>query len=99
MYTLADAKSWGEIADFGNDYKNWLKKFLPIGDTMTIDDAYHHVFNLIDSKELSNATITYITPIFKNLKSKDENKVYIRKMIIASISKFHSSTLQLKVEN
>lgn len=64
LYTLADAKSWGEIADFSNDYKNWLKKFLPIGDTMAIDDVYHHVFSLIDSKELSNATITYITPIF-----------------------------------
>jgi len=31
---------------------------------MAIDDVYHHVFSLIDSKELSNATITYITPIF-----------------------------------
>ena len=68
LSVLADAKTWGEMADFGNDYKIWLKKFLPIGNTMPIDDTYRRVFSLLDSKELSNATITYITSIFKKIK-------------------------------
>lgn len=65
---LGDCKTWSEIADFGNDYKKWLKKFLPITDTMPIDDTYRRVFSLIDSQELSNATITYITYLFKRIK-------------------------------
>lgn len=68
LAVLADAKSWGEIADFGNDYKKWLSKFVPIGETMPIDDTYRRVFSLIDSYELTQATIKYITSIFRKIK-------------------------------
>lgn len=72
LAVLADAKTWAEIADFGLDEKEWLAKFLPIGESMPIDDTYRRVFGLVDSKELCKATITYITSIFKKIKKSIE---------------------------
>jgi predicted transposase YbfD/YdcC len=68
LAVLGDCKSWAEIADFGNDYKKWLSKFLPLGDTMPIDDTYRRIFSLLDSNELSRATIKYITLVFEKIK-------------------------------
>lgn len=69
LAVLGDCKSWGEIADFGNDYKRWLAKFLPLGETMPIDDTYRRVFSLISPNELSKATIKYITELFVKIKA------------------------------
>lgn len=74
LAVLGDCKSWGEIADFGVDYKKWLAKFLPIGQTMPIDDTYRRVFSLISPEELSHATIKYITEIFKKIKATLEKR-------------------------
>lgn len=69
LAVLGDCKTWGEIADFGNDYKKWLSKFLPLGESMPIDDTYRRVFSLISPSELSKATIKYIVEIFKKIKA------------------------------
>ncbi len=85
LAVLGDCKTWGEIADFGNDYKKWLSKFLPLGESMPIDDTYRRVFSLISPSELSKATIKYIVEIFKKIK--------------ATLNKHNKDELQYKLIN
>lgn len=75
LAVLGDFKTWGEIADFGNIHKKWLSRFLPIKDRMPIDDTYQNVFSKLDSKQLSRATIKFITELFeKIIKTMDKHK-------------------------
>jgi len=68
LAVLCDCKDWGEIADFGRDYRKWLRKYIPIGDRLPIDDTYRRVIGLLDTNELSKATVSYIVGIFSRIK-------------------------------
>lgn len=48
LAVLANASTWTEIAQFGEEKKRWLRKFLPLKHGIPSHDTFRRVFSLID---------------------------------------------------
>lgn len=70
MGILCNSTNWVEIHDFVSDNVKWLSKFVPFPeDRIPSDDTFRRVFSLIDSEELSTATVKYLLSIFAKIKN------------------------------
>ncbi len=57
---LANASTWTEIAQFGEEKKRWLRKFLPLKHGIPSHDPFRRVFSLIDGDTLQKATVSFL---------------------------------------
>lgn len=60
LAVLANASTWTEIAQFGEEKKRWLRKFLPLRHGIPSHDTFRRVFSLIDGDTLQKATVSFL---------------------------------------
>ncbi len=60
LAVLANASTWLEIAQFGEEKQRWLKKFLPLRNGIPSHDTFWRVFSLIDADTLQKATVDFL---------------------------------------
>lgn len=59
--TLSGADNWVEIAEFGEDHKDWLKGILSLPNGIPSHDTLGRVFRMLDAMELSTRLAAWIT--------------------------------------
>lgn len=60
LAVLANSATWREIEAFGKCKIEWLRKFLPFKNGTPSHDTFRRVFSLIDSKQVEEATVTFL---------------------------------------
>lgn len=60
LAVLANASTWTEIAQFGEEKQRWLRKFLRMKNGTPSHDTFRRVFSLIDSDTLQKATVQFL---------------------------------------
>lgn len=60
LAVLANASTWLEIAQFGEEKQRWLKKFLRLKHGIPSHDTFRRVFSLIDADTLQKATVDFL---------------------------------------
>ena len=63
LAVLADCNEWEEIADFAEDEKNFLKKFLKLTGGIPTAKTYERVISIVDSKELNKMFVEFVKDI------------------------------------
>ena len=60
LAVLANASTWTEIAQFGEEKERWLRKFLRLKHGIPSHDTFRRVFSLIDGDTLQRATVSFL---------------------------------------
>ena len=63
LAVLADCNEWEEIADFAEDEKNFLKRFLKLTGGIPTAKTYERVISIIDSKELNKIFVEFVKDV------------------------------------
>ena len=73
LAVLFGAESWDDVHDFVEHYRPWLKEFLLMTGGIPCVKTYERVFSIIDSKELENIFVEFLS-LF-NLSNKSEKDI------------------------
>lgn len=57
LAVLANASTWNDIEDFGQENKKWLKKFIKLKNGVPSHDTFRRVFSLIDPEQFERVTV------------------------------------------
>ena len=49
---IADCDGWEDVADFGRDRLDWLRRFLPFENGVPSPDTFARVFSVVDVEQL-----------------------------------------------
>jgi hypothetical protein len=49
---IADCDGWEDVADFGRDRLDWLRRFLPFENGVPSHDTFARVFSVVDAEQL-----------------------------------------------
>lgn len=61
--TIANAGCWEEVADFAQGKKEWLSKYIDLGNGVPSHDTFERVFRWIDGKEFERSFILWMREI------------------------------------
>jgi len=62
---LSGAESWNDIADYGEDKREWLKTFLTLPSGIPSHDTFNRVFAALDPEEMEQGFVTWVSSIAK----------------------------------
>ncbi|MGA2046150.1 MAG: ISAs1 family transposase [Terracidiphilus sp.] len=62
---LSGAESWNDIADFGEDKREWLQAFLTLPSGIPSHDTFNRVFAALDPEEMERGFVAWVSSIAK----------------------------------
>jgi predicted transposase YbfD/YdcC len=62
---LSGAESWNDIADYGEDKREWLKTFLTLPSGIPSHDTFNRVFAALDPEEMERGFMAWVSSIAK----------------------------------
>ena len=62
---LSGAESWNDIADYGEDKREWLKTFLSLPSGIPSHDTFNRVFAALDPEEMERGFVAWVSSIAK----------------------------------
>ena len=62
---LSGAESWNDIADYGEDKHEWLKRFLTLPSGIPSHDTFNRVFAALDPEEMERGFVAWVSSIAK----------------------------------
>src|ERR1035438_7165091 len=62
---LSGAESWNDIADYGEDKREWLKTFLTLPSGIPSHDTFNRVFAALDPEEMERGFVAWVSSIAK----------------------------------
>jgi|ERR1035437_58399 hypothetical protein len=62
---LSGAESWNDIADYGEDKREWLKTFLALPSGIPSHDTFNRVFAALDPEEMERGFVAWVSSIAK----------------------------------
>src|ERR1017187_10943979 len=62
---LSGAESWNDIADYGEDKREWLKTFLTLPTGIPSHDTFNRVFAALDPEEMERGFVAWVSSIAK----------------------------------
>ena len=60
---LSGAESWNDIADYGEDKREWLKTFLTLPSGIPSHDTFNRVFAALDPAEMEKGFVAWVSSI------------------------------------
>ena len=60
---LSGAESWNDIADYGEDKREWLQTFLRLPSGIPSHDTFHRVFAALDPEEMERGFVAWVSSI------------------------------------
>ena len=61
---ICGANNWVEVAEFGKERENWLRKFLELPNGIPSHDTFGRVFSVLSSTEFHNCFVSWIEAVF-----------------------------------
>lgn len=61
---IADCDEWEDVADFGRDRLEWLRRFLPFANGVPSHDTFGRVFSVLDPGQLEDTVTEWIRETF-----------------------------------
>jgi hypothetical protein len=62
---LSGAESWNDIAEYGEDKREWLKTFLKLPSGIPSHDTFNRVFAALDPEEMEKGFVAWVSSIAK----------------------------------
>src|ERR1035437_8837614 len=62
---LSGAESWNDIADYGEDKREWLQTFLTLPSGIPSHDTFNRVFAALDPEEMERGFVAWVSSIAK----------------------------------
>jgi hypothetical protein len=62
---LSGAESWNDIAEYGEDKREWLKTFLTLPSGIPSHDTFNRVFAALDPEEMERGFVAWVSSIAK----------------------------------
>ena len=62
---LSGAESWNDIADYGEDKQEWLRRFLTLPSGIPSHDTFNRVFAALDPEEMEKGFAAWVASIAK----------------------------------
>ena len=62
---LSGAESWNDIAEYGEDKLEWLKRFLTLPSGIPSHDTFNRVFAALDPEEMEKGFVAWVSSIAK----------------------------------
>ena len=60
---LSGAESWNDIADYGQDKREWLKTFLTLPSGIPSHDTFNRVFAALDPEQMERGFVAWVSSI------------------------------------
>ena len=61
---IADCDGWEDVADFGRDRLDWLRRFLPFENGVPSHDTFARVFSVVDVEQLEACVAGWVEETF-----------------------------------
>lgn len=65
LATIAGAESWTDVANFGQQKKDWLNKFLDLKNGIPSHDTFGRVFARLDSEQFRVGFLSWVQAVFE----------------------------------
>jgi hypothetical protein len=62
---LSGAESWNDIAQYGEDKREWLQTFLTLPSGIPSHDTFNRVFQAVDPEEMEKGFFSWVSSIAK----------------------------------
>jgi hypothetical protein len=62
---LSGAESWNDIAEYGQDKREWFKTFLTLPSGIPSHDTFNRVFQALDPEEMEGGFVAWVSSIAK----------------------------------